>query len=197
MSVALYHDYLEKHKRRQNRGALGKDSEQSKCYKAEWAVDRICKDKIKKIESIEEAEKIKKRILKSKTWEKVCLESGRMSSKKFVSVSAKKKNSGRGFAGMAFQDGTIVLDLKTGLDYFTLCHELAHVAGNPHHGRTFRNANIALVSRFIGRDVAKELKAQYRKQKLRIGDARKPLTYEQWMDKRERALEMLHEKKGY
>lgn len=197
MSKALYNEYLYKHKRRQNRGALGKDSEQSKCYKAEWAVHRICKDQIKKIESIEEADKLKKRITKSKTWEKVCLNSGRMRTKKLVSVSAKKKNSGRGFAGMAYQDGTIVLDLKSGMDYLTLCHELAHVAGNAHHGRTFRNAFITLVSRFIGRDVAKELKAQYRKQKLRVGDARKPLTYEQWMDKRERALEMLYEKKGY
>ena len=63
-----YKEYLKEHRRRQNKGAYGKDSEMQKVYESEWAVKGLHGEKF---ESMREAEKYMNRVLKSKTWSKL------------------------------------------------------------------------------------------------------------------------------
>jgi hypothetical protein len=65
----LYNQYLQKHKRKQNRGHNSQDSERQKTYEAEFAMLR----KVGNVEydSIEQVQKVAKSIYKSKTWGKL------------------------------------------------------------------------------------------------------------------------------
>ena len=65
-------------------------------------------------------------------------------------------------------------------------HELAHQAGHMHHGRSFRQCLLKLVSQFMGRKEADALKAEFKKAKLAFGNARKPMTEAQWLKARNR-----------
>ena len=69
----LYNQYLQKHKRKQNRGHNSQDSERQKTYEAEFAMLR----KVGNVEydSIEQVQKVAKSIYKSKTWGKLWSES--------------------------------------------------------------------------------------------------------------------------
>ena len=60
-----YKAYLMEHRRRQNKGAYGKDSEMGKVYKAEWSVKGLHSHKL---EDVREVEKFVQRVLKSKIW---------------------------------------------------------------------------------------------------------------------------------
>lgn len=171
-----YREYLMEHRRRQNKGAYGKDSEQSKVYKAEWAIKGLNKDKFK---SIQEAEKYTKRILKSKTWAKV-------SRRKHVAIVEMKNVSG-GLAGFCEYGGVIKLKPRY-MSKYVLLHELAHAAGHYHHGRSFRQVLLKLTGQFMGREWADKLKAEFKKRKLAYGEPRKPLTEAQWNARRRRLV---------
>ena len=172
-----YKAYLMEHRRRQNKGAYGnKDSEMGKVYKAEWSVKGLNSHKLK---DIREVEKFVQRVLKSKTW-------AQLSKRKHVAI-IEMKNVGGGIAACAEYGGVIKIK-KRHFNKYVVLHELAHCAGHYHHGRSFRQTVLKLTSRFLGRDVANELKAAFKKQKLACGEPRKPLTEAQWKQRRKRLV---------
>lgn len=171
-----YKTYLMEHRRRQNKGAYGKDSEMGKVYSAEWSVKDLHDDKL---EDIREVEKFVKRVCKSKTW-------AQLSKRKHVLVT-EMKNVGGGVAACAEYGGLIKIK-KRHMNKYVVLHELAHCAGHYHHGRSFRQVLVKLTSRFLGRDKANALKAEFKKRKLAYGAPRKPLTEAQWKKRKERLV---------
>ena len=177
-----YRKYLGEFHQRQNRGAkYTRDTEKRKTYRAEWAYAKNMGGK-DTFASIEEAEKFAKRIYKSKTWNKLWEENFRswqtadVGSRKPMIVAAQRDSKRLG----GYTDGQRVTLYKSGLDKYTLLHELAHCLGHMHHGRSFRKTVLALVGTFLGADHKKELKRCFKEQGLKYGDARKPKTFEQW-----------------
>ena len=177
-----YRKYLGEFHQRQNRGAkYTRDTEKRKTYRAEWAYAKNMGGK-DKFASIEEAEKFAKRIYKSKTWNKLweenfrCWQTADVGSRKPMIVAAQRDSKRLG----GYTDGQRVTLYKSGLDKYTLLHELAHCLGHMHHGRSFRKTVLALVGTFLGADHKKELKRCFKEQGLKYGDARKPKTFEQW-----------------
>lgn len=184
-----YNEYLREHKNKQNRGERGRDSERLKTYRAEWAFYET-NGYGREFDSIAEVQKYINKVTKSKTYRKLWQEAYESRKEKDfgaifrgtqVSVTPKKRN-GAGNAGMAYVDrNLIVLDTKTGMNEYTVLHELAHCVGHPHHGRSFRRTLVKLTSRFMGVDAATALKVEFKERKLPYGDARKPKTFDQWM----------------
>lgn len=176
-----YKTYLLKHKANQNKGTIGKDSERQKTYDSEWAFQRQVN--IQNFKNLGEAQKFAKKIYKSKTWEKLWRKGIETDVTRIFGVSpkvvAKQRSSGRGTAGWT-NGYTVTLDTLCGLNNYTLLHELTHCLGNMHHGRSFRKDLLSLVSRFMGREEAKILKSEFKKRKLSCGEARKPMSFEQW-----------------
>ena len=120
-SYTDYEEYLRRHRRKQNKGATGQDSERSKTYEAEFAFQK--QYNVKKFKSLKEAQKRAKQIYATKKWQKVWnLEFDRGVSKKYnPTIALKERNTGRGFAG--WTDGHLVtLDSIAGLDEYTLLH---------------------------------------------------------------------------
>lgn len=188
MSRLEYQTYLLKHSRKQNKGAnYTQDSERLKTYRCEWEFQRKCD--FQEFENLAEAQRYAKKIYKSKTWQKLWSEGINKDVTRMIAsnpgVVAKQRSSGRGNAGHT-NGYTVTLDTKVGLNLYTLLHELAHCLGHMHHGRSFRKCLLALVSRFMGRDAADTLKAEFKKAKLACGEERKPMGYEQWMAARDR-----------
>lgn len=185
----LYNLYLQKHEAKQNKGAAGKDSERLKTYKAEWAFTSANGYGIQ-FDTIEQAQKYIDKVTKSKTYTKLWLDAYQSRKDKDygaiirgtqVSVASKSR-SGSGYAGLAYvHDNHIVLDTKTGMNEYTVLHELAHCIGHMHHGRSFRKDLLKLVARFIGGDASKALKAEFKKAKLACGEPRKPMSFDQWV----------------
>ena len=186
-----YRQYLRKQERKQNRGKRGRDSERMKTYRAEWAF--LSQVDNKEFKDIKEAQKVAKRIYKTKTWQKLWKEGiDKDVTRLFFSeipVEMKQRNTGRGTAG--FTNGNkVVLDTKVGLNMYTLLHELSHCLGHMHHGRSFRRTVVALVGTFMGAKAKKILKAEFKKAKLSYGKPRKPLDFEAWKASRERMLKI-------
>ena len=196
-----YNDYLREHCNKQNKGARGRDSERLKTYKAEWAFHDT-NGYGKEFESIEKVQKYINKVTKSKTYVKLWMESYESRKNKDfgailrgtkISVAGKKRN-GAGNAGLAYVDHNhIVLDTKTGMNEYTVLHELAHCIGHPHHGRSFRQAVTKLTSRFMGVNAATALKKEFKERKLSYGDARKPMTFDQWIASKNRMEKMRNE----
>ena len=65
-------------------------------------------------------------------------------------------------------------------------HELAHQAGHMHHGRSFRQCLLKLVGAFMGAEEKAILKNEFKRKGLACGNARKPLTYEKWLEAKKR-----------
>lgn len=184
----LYQQYLMKHGAKQNRGHKSRDSERLKCYRAEWAFQGEMAKKgnpIPTFSDLKEAQKFAKKIYKSKTWPKLYAEAGEedllnLFRYKEPVVVLKQKSSGRGMVGHT--DGySVTLDKYAGLDAYTLIHELTHCLGHMHHGRSFRKALLRLVGTFLGAEYKKELKSQFKKNKLACGEAHKPMDYDTWV----------------
>lgn len=187
-----YNTYLNKHADKQNKGSGGsRDSERGKCYKAEWAYQREMGHEIPEFNNIEEAQKYAKKIYKSKTWQKLWMQStGKDITRILASnpmVVQKQRSSGRGTAGHT-NGYTVTLDSRVGFDAYTLIHELTHCLGHMHHGRSFRKTLLSMVGVFLGAEHKKVLKGEFRKSKLACGNARKPMTFEQWKAARARII---------
>jgi hypothetical protein len=183
-----YNTYLNKHADKQNKGSGGsRDSERGKTYKAEWAYQREMGSEIPEFKNIEEAQKFAKKIYKSKTWQKLW-DRNRVSTSvnpREPMVVMKQRNSGRGTAG--FTNGhTVTLDSRVGLDVYTLIHELTHCLGHMHHGRSFRKTVLDMVGVFLGAEHKKVLKKEFKDRKLSCGEARKPMSFDQWKTSKER-----------
>lgn len=192
MSQLEYKTYLLKHARKQNKGAgYTQDSERLKTYQSEWAYQR--RVEIPQFKDIKEAQKFAKKIYKSKTWQKLWNQGVTSDvTRLFASnpkVVQKERSSGRGTSG--FTNGyTVTLDSIAGFDAYTLIHELTHCLGHMHHGRSFRKTLLSMVGVFLGAEHKKILKEEFKNRKLAFGEARKPLSYEQWMAARERMEKM-------
>lgn len=184
-----YNQYLREHQVKQNKGARGRDTERTKTYRAEWAFYDT-NGYGREFDSIAEVQKYVNKITKSKTYRKLWQEAyesrkhkdfGAIFRGTQVSVAPKKRN-GAGNAGIAYvENNHIVLDTKTGMNEYTVLHELAHCVGHPHHGRSFRRTLVKLVSRFMGTEVANALKVEFKQRKLPYGEPRKPKTFDQWL----------------
>lgn len=174
-----YEQYLRKHRYKQNKGAYGsKDSEKTKTYRCEWALNSMLRHQDNLFENINQCQKFVNKIVSSKTWTKVSQKTGR-----HISTVQMKDVSG-GIAGFAEPGGIIRLKPSTGFDKYTIIHELAHQAGNWHHGRSFRKTLLILTSRFLGKHYADALKAEFKKAKLTCGEARKPLSFNKWLKRK-------------
>ena len=195
----LYTLYTEKHARNQNKGATWcglrqKDTERSKTYEAEWTFQ----SKITNPEftSIKDAEKFAKKVYKSKTWSNLWAKSveedvGRIFNNYPTVVQSKSRS--KKLAGST--DGKVVsLDLISGLNVYTLLHELAHTLGHMHHGRSFRQTLLTLVGQFMGAKEKKTLKEEFKKKKLHSGDAKKPQEFDKWVETKERLEKMRDDK---
>ena len=180
-----YATYLLKHEQKQNKGAKTKDSERTRTYEAEWMFQRQIQDV--KFADIAEAEKFAKKIYKSKTWQKLWQESINDNVAKIFDATPRivamsnrnKKNSG-------YTNGRVVTLAKTGLNSYTLLHELAHCLGHMHHGRSFRQCLLKLVGVFMGADEKAILKKEFKRKGLACGNARKALSYDKWIAARDR-----------
>ena len=180
-----YATYLLKHEQKQNKGAKSKDSERTKTYQAEWMFQRQILDVT--FADIAEAEKFAKKIYKSKTWSKLWQESINDNVAKIfdatpriVAMNARnKKNSG-------YTNGRTVTLAQTGLNRYTLLHELAHCLGHMHHGRSFRQCLLKLVGVFMGAEEKAILKNEFKRKGLACGNARKAMSFDKWIAARDR-----------
>lgn len=180
-----YATYLLKHEQKQNKGAKSKDSERTKTYQAEWMFQRQILDVT--FADITEAQKFAKKIYKTKTWQKLWQESINDNVAKIfdatpriVAMNARnKKNSG-------YTNGRTVTLAQTGLNRYTLLHELAHCLGHMHHGRSFRQCLLKLVGVFMGAEEKAILKNEFKRKGLASGNARKALSYDKWIAARDR-----------
>ena len=186
-----YNEYLRNHAKKQNKGARGKDSERQKTYEAEWRY-QANHGSGREFTDINEVQKYVDKITKSKTYSKLVAEGSnieRLFTSNRVKVATKYRNTGRGTAGRATQ-GHITLDTKVGMNEYTVLHELAHCVGHWHHGRSFRQCLLKLVSRFMSAADAQFLKEEFKAGKLSVGNARKPMTFDQWIASKNRMEKM-------
>lgn len=193
-----YDDYLRRHRRNQNKGARGTtDSERKKTYQAEFAYEKQVKGEILKFKDIEEVRKYAKKIYRSKTWQKLYMESLKENVTIFHSgapqIVAKQRSTGRGTAGWT-NGHKVTLDNKVGLNLYVLLHELTHCLGHMHHGRSFRKTLLKLVSAFLGVKHREILKKEFRDRKLSYGEAREPMSFETWKSAREKMLKAKEKK---
>jgi hypothetical protein len=178
--IRKYLDYRTKRERTIERGrAAFKDSEKSKLYNAEWAWEgrmNAKKMEVRKFANYDEAEKRLKAITGSKLWKELTANKGH----KKVELIGKKNVANAATAGVSWGH-KIQLDPNHGMDERVLIHELAHSAGNMHHGLSFRLDHIKLVSRFMGREAAKMLKQAYRDFGLKMNMKQKVKTPDEWL----------------
>ena len=189
-----YNEYLRNHAKKQNKGARGKDSERQKTYEAEWRYQANFGSG-REFSTLEEVQKYVDNVTKSKTYSKLVAEGQnieRLFTNNRVKVSTKYRNTGRGTAGRATQ-GHITLDTKVGMNEYTVLHELAHCVGHWHHGRSFRQCLLKLVSRFMSAADAQFLKEEFKAGKLSYGNARKPMSFDQWVAAKTRMEKMRNE----
>ena len=147
---------------KRNRVSLsGTDSGRSKVYQSEFAVQRKFPES--SVDMTEkECEKYFKRIVNSKTYQALAEKGNKNPSLRFMKAS----NNAR-VAGQATNTG-VALRPGCGTNKYTIIHELAHTAGNMHHDVGFRQTLVKLVSRFLGTEMAKELKKEFKSRKLKM-----------------------------
>jgi hypothetical protein len=68
------------------------------------------------------------------------------------------------------------------MNKWVVLHELAHTAGHMHHDVPFRQTLVKLISRFLGTEVAKELKRQFRARKVKMTVSQVIMSPEKWLD---------------
>ena len=180
-----YATYLLKHEKKQNKGEKGRDSERLKTYQAEWMFQRQvdCQN----FKSIEEAQRCAKLIYKTKTWQKLWRESVDGNVLKILDATpAVVAMSNRNKTQSGFTNGRTVTLAVSGLNKYTLLHELAHCLGHMHHGRSFRQCLLKLVGVFMGAEEKKILKNEFKRKGLACGNARKPLSFDKWLEAKKR-----------
>lgn len=185
-----YNLYLRKHKNKQNKGASSRDSEREKTYKAENLFMR----QVNTLEfnDIAEITKFSSKIYKSKTWIKLWEKAIETNVSLMFNPrpqivemrDTKKRLSG-------YTDGkTVTLCPITGFNKYILLHELAHCLGHMHHGRSFRQCLVSLVGTFMGANEKKILKNEFKRKGLSFGEARKPMSFDNWLASKQRMEKM-------
>ena len=175
-----YANYFHKKSRAIRTGRLqasGVDSGRSKVYSAEFAVQRKYPDSSQNMTE-KEATRYFKRIIKSKTYQNLCGSNGRTS----PTLRFMKASSSPRVAGTAGWNGVVSLRPHCGTNKYTILHELAHTAGNMHHDVGFRVDLVKLVSRFLGTDMAKDLKKEFRSRKLKMSVSQNIMSPLKWLE---------------
>ena len=157
-----------------------RDSEKGKTYNAEWKLENEHPELIGPLKEFKDVEKFVKQVTASKTWEKVSRYHGK------VRV-VQSRNMGSRAAYMGKSHGSWI-EVSPAFDFnkYIVLHELAHSAGHSHHHVTFRQTLLKLVSRFLGRETASILKANFKEQGLRVTPS-KPKDPVAWLKSVERA----------
>ena len=174
-----YANYVSKKLRQQKTGRLQNsyvDSGRNKVYKSEWATEAKfpeCKQSM----SEKEITKFFKRVVKSKTYQTLSEKGNSNPSLEFMKIV----NYNARIAGQATR-GKIRLQPSCGMNKWVVLHELAHTAGHMHHDVPFRQTLVKLISRFLGVEVAKELKRQFRKNKVKMTVSQVIMSPEKWLD---------------
>ena len=173
-----YADYFGKKQKAIKTGRLQNsyvDSGRNKVYKSEWATEAKfpeCKQSM----SEKEITKFFKRVVKSKTYQTLSEKGNsnpRLDFMKTVNYNAR-------IAGQATY-GMVRLQPSCGMNKWVVLHELAHTAGHMHHDVPFRQALVKLISRFLGTEVAKELKRQFRQRKVKMNVSQTIKSPEKWL----------------
>ena len=175
-----YANYFHKKSRAIRTGRLqasGVDSGRSKVYSAEFAVQRKYPDSSQNMTE-KEATRYFKRIIKSKTYQNLCGSNGRTS----PTLRFMKASSSPRVAGTAGWNGVVSLRPHCGTNKYTILHELAHTAGNMHHDVGFRVTVVKLVSRFLGTQMAKDLKKEFRSRKLKMSVSQNIMSPLKWLE---------------
>lgn len=175
-----YANYFAKKSRAIRTGRLqasGVDSGRSKVYSAEFAVQRKYPDSSVNL-SEKETTQYFKRIVKSKTYQNLCGNNGRKS----PTLRFMKASSSPRVAGTAGYNGVISLRPNCGTNKYTIIHELTHTAGNMHHDVGFRVDLVKLVSRFLGTQMAKDLKKEFRSRKLKMSVSQNIMSPLKWLE---------------
>jgi len=174
-----YADYFSKKQKAIKTGRLQNsyvDSGRNKVYKSEWATEAKfpeCKQSM----SEKEITKFFKRVVKSKTYQTLSEKGNSNPKLEFM----KTVNYNARIAGQATY-GKIRLQPSCGMNKWVVLHELAHTAGHMHHDVPFRQTLVKLISRFLGVEVAKELKRQFRKNKVKMTVSQVIMSPEKWLD---------------
>lgn len=176
-----YNQYLQRvnNKHKYQRGSSGfVDSEKTKTYRAEWKLEEDYN-----FETLTEsqAETFVKQVMKSKFWAQYESKWGGPVEVRIEWM--KDMGSRRRTAGVSYGQ---LIKLAPGTNKYIILHEMIHSAGFRNHGLYFRLNLVKACSRFLGRDVAKDLKKNFREQGLRMNKPRPALSYEQWLEKYEK-----------
>jgi hypothetical protein len=174
-----YADYFSKKQKAIKTGRLQNsyvDSGRNKVYKSEWATEAKFPE-VKKSMTEKEITKFFKRVVKSKTYQTLSEKGNSNPKLEFM----KTVNYNARIAGQATY-GKIRLQPSCGMNKWVVLHELAHTAGHMHHDVPFRQTLVKLISRFLGVEVAKELKRQFRKNKVKMTVSQVIMSPEKWLD---------------
>jgi hypothetical protein len=157
-----------------------RDSERTKTYQAEWKFEREHPSMLGDLKDFKEVEAFVKQVTASKTWEKVSRYHGKVRVIKGRDMGCRAAFMGRSHGSW--------IEISPAFDYckYIVLHELAHSAGYMHHHVTFRECLLKLVSRFLGREAAKILKANFKENGLRVTPA-KPKDPVAWLSAANRA----------
>jgi len=167
------------------------DSGRSKVYKSEFATEAKYPE-VKKQMTEKEITKYYKRVVKSKTYQTLAEEKGQKNPPLRI---MKTVNYNVRVAGQASYRG-VALQPSCGMTKWVVLHELAHTAGYMNHDLGFRQTLVKLVSRFLGTEVAKELKRQFRKNKVKMSVSQTILSPEKWLEQYNKMAAMRAKVKG-
>lgn len=160
-----YDRYLMRMRRKKALAKTGQtastDSQMNKLYEAER---KYMKGReFVTFKTLPQAQAYTKWVMKSKTFQKLA-----RTKSKYFSVYTSKAAS---YLAMACPNELIISEywLNEGkINDYVILHELAHVAGYYHHDVGFRKCLLKLVSRFLGVEEAKALKAEFKEAKLKL-----------------------------
>ena len=186
--ACLYNAYFRKKSSqiRRNRVSLTTtDSGKSKVYQSEFSVQRKYPESSTNL-SEKECQKYFKRIVKSKTYQSLVTGSRGMTDPELRFMKASKNAR---VAGQASYFG-VALRPNHGTNKYVIIHELAHTAGNMHHDVGFRQTLVKLVSRFLGVQMAKDLKKEFRSRKLKMSVSQNIMSPLKWLESYQRMENM-------
>ena len=190
-----YANYVGKKLKQQKSGRLQNsyvDSGRNKVYKSEWATERKFPEARQSMTE-KEITKFYNRVVKSKTYQTLA-EEGRGQTSPALRIMKEVKYNAR-VAGQASYRG-VALQPSCGMNKWVVLHELAHTAGHMHHDLPFRKTLVKLISRFLGTEVAKELKRQFRVHKVKMSVSQTIKSPEKWLQDYNKMAAMRAKVKG-
>jgi len=188
-----YANYVEKKTRQIKRNRLQNshvDSGRNKVYQSEFATERKFPE-CRKSMTEKEITKYFNRVVKSKTYQSLVTERGQTNPA--LRFMKEVKYNAR-VAGQASYRG-VALQPSCGMNKWVVLHELAHTAGHMNHDVGFRQTLVKLISRFLGTEVAKELKAQFRSRKVKMSVSQTIKSPLKWLEDY-RKMETLRSKRS-